>query len=243
MDTEKLRKLWKEAFGDEDAFLNAFFGAAYSPDRCRTIDRDGQPAAMLYWFDCELQGEKLAYLYAVATAKAYRGRGLCHELMEKTHRELAEQGYRGAVLVPGEESLFRFYKTMGYLAFGPMEEFTCVPGPRAAELTQLTPNEYAARRRKLLPDGGVIQEKENLAFLQTQGSLYAGPDFLLAARRVETTLQGLELLGNKAAAPSILRALDCETGTFRTPGGNKHFAMYRPLRPRPAPAYFGLAFD
>ena len=37
-----LRQLWKEAFGDEEAFLDDFFGTGFSPDRCRciTIEND-----------------------------------------------------------------------------------------------------------------------------------------------------------------------------------------------------------
>ena len=75
--TAWLRRLWKEAFGDSDAFLDRFFTIAYSPDRCRCVTADGRVTAALYWFDCDCQGEKLAYLYAVATAQDCRGRGLC----------------------------------------------------------------------------------------------------------------------------------------------------------------------
>ena len=69
----QLRGLWKEAFGDEDAFLDAFFATGFSPDRCRCVTVDGQLAAALYWFDCSWEEKPLAYLYAVATGKAYRG--------------------------------------------------------------------------------------------------------------------------------------------------------------------------
>jgi len=32
-----LRRLWQAAFGDEDDFLDLFFGLAYDPQRCRCI--------------------------------------------------------------------------------------------------------------------------------------------------------------------------------------------------------------
>ena len=87
-----LRSLWKEAFGDTDAFLDAFFGAAFSPDRCRCIIADDRPIAALYWFDCTWQGKKVAYIYAVATDLQCRGQGLCRALMENTHPYLKFQG-------------------------------------------------------------------------------------------------------------------------------------------------------
>lgn len=239
-----LRALWQEAFGDGDAFLDTFAKTAFSPARCRVLLQDGVPAAALYWFDCLCHGRRIAYLYAVATAKAYRGRGLCRALMENTHRHLAAAGYAGAVLVPGEPTLFQFYEKMGYAICSHVAEIT----PRAATepvgLRKIDADAYAALRRQFLPEGGVVQEAESLAFLQAQASLYAGEHFVLAARREGTSLRGLELLGDPCAAPAILTALGCSRGRFRSPGGDRPFAMYHPLDDTvPPPTYFGLAFD
>jgi predicted acetyltransferase len=95
-----LRALWKEAFADEDVFLDIFFSASFSPERCRCLTVQDQLAAALYWMDCSAGEAKLAYIYAVATAKAYRGRGLCRALLEDTHAVLKRMGYAGAILVP-----------------------------------------------------------------------------------------------------------------------------------------------
>lgn len=238
-----LRGLWREAFGDTDAFLDSFFTTAFSPERYRCLIRDGRLAAALYWFDCEYQGEPLAYLYAVATDRQFRGQGLCHRLMEQTHRDLARLGYRGTLLVPGEPALIALYRGMGYEVCTTLRTFTCAPGGRAASMGAIDALEYAKRRRALLPQGGVIQERENLAFLDAQAEFYAGSQFLLAARRQGDTLSGWELLGDASQAPGILLALNCRAGTFRTPGSGREFAMYRPLKPGAAPSYFGFAFD
>ena len=56
-------------------------------------------------------------------------------------------------------------------------------------------------------------------------------------------LSAPELLGNVHAAPSILTAFGEKEGVFRTPGGEKPFAMYRALSELEPPAYFGFAFD
>ena len=98
-------------------------------------------------------------------------------------------------------------------------------------------------RRRCLPEGGVVQEGENLAFLSRFAGFYRGEDFLLAASREGNHLFGMEFFGNEALVPGILKALGAETGSFRTPGEEKPFALYAPLEVAPAPQYFGLAFD
>ena len=236
-----LRRLWQEAFGDTDAFLGGFFDRVFSPDRCRCIFAGKEAAAALYWLDCDYNREKLAYLYAVATAEASRNQGLCRALMEDTHALLQARGYAGAVLVPGEAGLFAMYEKMGYVALSCMDTLTvCSDAPIA--LKAITPEEYAAARKMFLPSGGVIQEKENLALLTLCANLYAGEGFLLAARVEDDTVIGLELLGDHTKAAEIPAALGASKGQFRIPG-TKPFAMYHPLSDAPKPAYFGLAFD
>jgi predicted N-acetyltransferase YhbS len=238
----QLRALWKEAFGDSDAFLDIFFSTAYDPRRCRCITEDNRVLATLYWFDVTCTDEKMAYIYAVATAPAFREQGFCRALMGNAHSHLAALGYRGALLVPDGEALTRMYAGLGYRPCCGIREFVCSMGSEAAALRRIDAPEYARLRRKMIPRGGVIQENENLAFLETYAEFYAGLDFLLAAIRDEDKLLGLELLGNTDAAPGIVAALGCDEGSFRIPG-SAPFAMYHPLSDSPAPAYFGLAFD
>lgn len=236
------RYLWKEAFGDSDAFLDIFSATAYANERTNCIEIDGKTVAALYWFDCEYAEKKIAYIYAVATAKAHRGQGLCHRLMEHTHRRLQAQGYAGALLVPGSRELVRLYADMGY------EPCTCVGqlAVNAEGVTDCVPidkREYATLRRQRLPQGGVIQEGENLDFLERQAKFYRGNDFVLAARKEGEKLVGLELLGNTKTVSAIVGALGCASGEFRVPNGNTPFAMSLFFEEMSKPSYFGLAFD
>ena len=236
------RNLWKEAFGDTDEFLDLFASTAYADKRTNSIEIDGKTVAALYWFDCEYAEKKLAYIYAVATAKTHRGQGLCHRLMENTHRLLQPQGYAGAMLVPGSRELVRLYANMGY------EPCTCVGqlSVMSRGFTDCVPidqREYAILRRQLLPQDGVIQEGENLDFLEKQAQFYRGSDFVLAARKEGDRLSGLELLGNTEKASAIVGALGCASGEFRVPNGNTPFAMGLFFEEMPKPSYFGLAFD
>lgn len=239
-----LRQLWKLAFGDSDAFLDVFFGTAFSPERCRCVTVGQKAAAALYWFNTECEGTKLVYLYAVATHPDYRHRGLCRRLMEDTHVLLSERGYAGALLVPQEEGLRAMYAAMGYRECTTLSEFNCTAAKDPVPLGSISREEYARLRRQYLPRDGVIQEGENLAFLEKTAQFYSGSDFLLAASAEDNSLQGIELLGNAARSSGILASLGYPRGTFRTPGHEKPFAMFLPLKANaPMPNYFGLAFD
>lgn len=243
-DIPALRALWKEAFGDSDEFLDSFMSTAFSP--CRAMcAKDGEKiSAMLYWFDCECRGERVAYLYAVATAKEYRNRGICSALMERTHGHLSEKGYTGVLLVPGSPKLFAFYEKLGYKTATYVREISATAQKSNLQVKEIAKSEYAELRRCYLPDGAVVQENENLDFLSSQASFYTGDGFLLAARREGDALFGVELLGKVDGAVQIVGAFGLERGKFRTPGREKPFSMYKPLKEeKTPPPYFGLAFD
>lgn len=239
----QLLPLWKEIFGDYDGFWELFLRTGYSPDRCRCITEEGITAA-LCWFDCFCHRQKWAYVYAVMTNPAHRGQGLCRILMKDTHEHLQKLGYAGVLLVPAEEGLRKMYRKMGYETCTCVSEFSCAAGEEAAALRALSPEEYAGLRRQYLPEGGVMQEGENLTFLAAQAELLTGENCLLAVWREEDTLHGMELLGDIVSAPAIVKALGCKEGHFRTPGETKPFAMGLKLQESVIfPDYFGFAFD
>lgn len=242
MEKLELRTLWKRCFDEEDDFLDLFFTAAYHPSRCCCLRREGRLAAALYWLDGACQGQKIAYVYAVGTDPAFRGQGLCRELMEKAHKELSRQGYAGAVLVPGSEALRKMYQKMGYADCTAIDRISCRAGERIP-MRRIGKEEYATLRRAFLPEGGVIQEGASLDLLAGYADLYAGKDFLLAVEKGGEQFTALELLGDPAAGPGILAALGQKEGVFPMPGDSIPFAMFHPLtKDAKAPAYFGLAF-
>ena len=234
-----LRQLWKLAFGDTDEFLDSFFRNAFSFDRCRCILEGELVTAALYWFDCEAGGRKMAYLYAVATHPEHRGKGLCRTLMENTRDHLKEQGYSGILLVPQQEGLRRMYGAMGYRDATRVSEPVFEAGT-PVPLRPVDAQTYGRLRRQYLPEGGVVQEGENLRFLASYARFFAGEDFLLAISGKDV----VELLGNREQAPGILGSLGLAEAKFRMPGEARPYAMFLPLEDDvPAPAYFGWAFD
>lgn len=257
-DLPALKLLWQEAFGDTLDFINTFFKTAFDCKRCFCATAAGQIVAALYWFDCTYHGKPVAYLYAIATAGAYRGHGICHELMEYTHKHLLKQGYAGAVLVPGSAALFDFYASMHYQTCCYMQELhypsqadektTTFQAPSLVTPTHTEPTlhpmplelptfslrpvskaEYATLRKQLLPKDGIIQENICLDFLETQVQLFAGTNSILAVHIENDRLFAPELLGDSSVAEQIVPALNCKEGILRIPGKQKPFAMYLPL--------------
>ena len=241
--TAELRALWQEAFGDSAETLDNFAATGFSPNRYHAIYERNTPVSALYWFDCQLDGEKLAYIYAVATLKSHRGQGLAPRLLAETHEILKKQGYAGAILVPNSP-LFPFYEKIGYKTVTQKNRFVCQAAGEPTPLREIDIDEYAKLRRTFLPPAGVIQEGAALDWLHTYAKFYAGSDFIFSATGEADTLSVQEFLGNTAHAPGILTALGSANGIFHTPGAGQDFAMYLPFTPNcPVPAYFGLALD
>lgn len=239
-----LRQLWKDAFGDDDAFLDLFFAKGFSPDRCRCVIMEEKVPAALYWFDISCSGRKMAYLYAVATDPGFRGRGLCRALMADTHYHLAELGHCAALLVPQSEGLRTMYRKMGYREGPCIHEFTVMAAKQPMAAPHLTIAEYAALRPKLLPENAALQEGASLDFLSGQAQFYGVPDWLAAVSRDGESLHCLEFLGDPSITPGLVAALGCAKGHFRTPGNTKSFAQFLPLEPgAPIPSHFGFPFD
>lgn len=239
-----LRSLWKEAFGDSDAFLDSFFAIAYAPNRCRCIAAEDGAEAVLYWFDVFCRGQKFAYIYAVATAAASRGKGLCRALMADTAALLKASGYHGALLVPQDEGLQTMYSKMGYLLATSIDEFFCAAESTPLSIREIAPEEYAALRPGALPEGRVELSGESLAFLAAHARFYVGENLMATVSREEEHLRVLEYLGSPEAIPTFIHALGHTEATVRTPGSGVPFAMYLPLTPDcQKPNYFAFCFD
>ena len=240
----QLRQLWKDAFGDTDAFLDLFFSTGFHPRRCRCAMEEDRIVAALYWFDIQWDDLQGAYLYAVATDPQYRGRGFCRNLMENTVHLLAASGYDGALLVPQEGGLIAMYEKMGYLPATTIREEICSAGVTPARIREIDVREYADARLSLLPPHSVIQEGETLPFLATLARFYRGEGFLAAVTQEPKRLRILEFLGDPILAKGLVAALAQQEAILRCIGGQKLFAMYHPLSARcTRPDYFGLALD
>ena len=114
-DLPAITALWGEAFGDGPEAVSFFFESF--PDCLSYVaEAHGEIAAMVHALPQVLSPDiPAAYVYAVATAKAHRGKGLCRALMAFAETDLKQRGFHCCVLTPGEPSLFRFYEKQGYV--------------------------------------------------------------------------------------------------------------------------------
>lgn len=210
---------------------------------------DGVIAAALYWFPASCRGQSLAYLYAVATAPPFQGKGLCTGLMENTRALLDGHGMGGIVLVPGSPSLFSFYGRMGYTPCCPQGRIQARAGRPCASFKAGQSPRYGELRPALLPAGGVLQEGIPLEFQAGLSRLYAGKGLILSA-----SIQADGTLWRRSYSAGSLPPLPLEFSKpsrpepaffeFRIPVGAP-LPCSCPLSTwqGPPPTYFGLAFD
>jgi len=240
VNTDRLKHLWKIVFEDPDGAIDAFFAVAFSAERCRYIEEDGVLLSALYWLDCEYEGGKLAYIYAVATHPEHRGRGLASRLLEETHAHLKALGYAGAVLKPAK-GLFPFYGRLGYETCGFVRRFHGVSASVPAEIQEISVAEYARLRRMYLPENGIVQEGVTLDYLHIYAKLYTSKDALFCVSREDPVI--FEYLGNPDSAPGILAALDIPSADIPTAGKEIPFAMWHPLNCTKKPGYLGISLE
>ena len=235
-----LSALWQEAFGDDAEVWNNFLETAFSEKRCRCLTWEGNLVSALYWFDCTYQGKKIAYLYAIATDKAYRGRGMCHRLMEDTHRYLQSCGYAAAVLVPDGEKLFGLYETMGYKPFCMRQETEILCDKVPVPLTPLTGAQYQKKLPQFLPQNSISMADYGFSYLETFAQFYETPGAIFCVSCWERQTVFQEFLGDVRLLPGVLSALSVPCAKVPLPGG-KDYAMYLPLEAVDlTEAYFGL---
>ena len=236
----QLKSLWQTVFQEPMEAIDAFFATAFSPDRCHYLMEDGSLVSALYWLDCEYQGGKLAYIYAVATHPDHRGKGLASRLLQETHAHLKALGYAGAVLKPAE-GLFPFYARLGYVTSGSIRRFFAEADNTPTPLTRLSKEEFRRLRRTFLPQDAVVQEGATLDFLDTFASFYATDKALVCVAKQEPIV--CEYLGDPAAAPGILAALGIQSAQLPTPGDEIPFTMFYPLHCASLPGYLGLPLE
>ena len=235
-----LRRIWQQAFGDSDAFLDTFFKTGFSYDRCRCVFRENEPVAAVYLFDCQWQGKKIAYLYALAVEKSHQKQGLSRLLLADTHAWLQQRSYSGAIMEPATDSLMSYYERLGYRRFGGRTEQEFSAGALPAEAVQLGELGYEQARDRLLPENAVRQEGAFTAMLHTQAEFYGCEDFVAAVCREEPRIY--EFLGNARHIPGLLRQLNMQKAAVRLPQGEPT-AVYLSFSGEELPGYFGLPMD
>ena len=260
-DVPALKTLWKQAFGDTDAEIDGFFETVWPEAAGFCAEEGGAVIAMLFALPVEIvhgeRTQKAAYLYAVATAEAFRGRGVCRALMEFAEKTLRKRYIECLLLVPADERLAAYYETMGYV-----RQDGCTERPPLADTPKgtavpVTVQEYAGLRETLLFD--VPHARYSRAELEYAAEELAGEKRVLyrlecgyacgcAAVHTAGASGGVvrveELLPDAGMLPALAAALGPGTYPVRMPGRGAARCMAKWLDgAEHAPVWFAFALD
>ncbi len=108
------RELWMEVFGDEREEVDRFLIDIHNADNLLTHSEQGRVVSMLNIVEINTDYGPTAYLYAIATAPQWRGRGFAERLIRQAIEVSRERGYKAVMLIPSEESLVEYYKRFGF---------------------------------------------------------------------------------------------------------------------------------
>ena len=117
-DVPSIRRIWRESFGDEDAYVDFFLQNRFVPERSPVLTVDGRVAAQLFLLPAHVRtGSRLYpvdYLFAAATDPAYRRQGCMARLLSFAAALSRQRGQAAIVLLPGSADLVRYYAANGY---------------------------------------------------------------------------------------------------------------------------------
>lgn len=254
-DLPQLTRLWQTCFHDSEAEVQAFW-KCFGDKIGIFCARDGKKVtAMLCALPVQLiddagDSHEAAYLYAVATDPAYRGRGLCGEILACAERALRAQGVEYAILVPAEPGLFALYERYGYkTAFfrgrGEISGAAC-----AGKVEEIDADTYFSLRELLLVDSFVSCGPDYLTYQATTDRLMrietAGQMHCAVCAQDGSELTVKELLPyTPEAAALLLKHFGCKCGRCLTPQGTLPYGMCKALSGAPLPqnCYLGLVLD
>lgn len=117
-EKEQVKSLWKRCFHDSEAFVDFYFAERYNDAVSRTLYHEGKVVAALQAipYPMTFYGDTIAtaYISGACTDPDYRSRGYMAQLLDKTHRQMFDEGILLSTLIPAEESLKNYYGRFGY---------------------------------------------------------------------------------------------------------------------------------
>ena len=113
------RALWKQCFGDSDAYLDLFFSKLGGDDTTFLYNAGGKAVGHLQLLDVAFASRAhlypANYVFAACTHPDYRGRGVMKELLHEALRKGRERGDICSFIIPAEEWLYDYYaRVAGY---------------------------------------------------------------------------------------------------------------------------------
>lgn len=115
---QQLMDLWRQCFGDSEAFISLFFDRVYKEENALTIEREGRIVSALQMlpYTMTYYGTEISvnYIYGACTALAERGQGLMRRLLQESFEVMKSREVALTVLVPSDKELFDYYRKQGF---------------------------------------------------------------------------------------------------------------------------------
>ena len=215
-DRAALRALWKQAFGDDDETIDAFFDTLFPLCDAFAVREGGALCAMLFCLPQTLvrdgREERAAYIYAVATDERWRHRGACRGLLQYAEKKLKSRGVVLLMLAALTPELGAMYEKLGFAGASTKFSPQRLPAPQGrAEVVSAVG--YAGLRETLLGEAAHIRyDKPTLEYAGREDTFYLldAPGGLgcAAVRRLpDGRLRADELLPDARALPALAAAL------------------------------------
>lgn len=190
------KRLWKVAFGDDDAFIDLFYDCRGPEAQTMVVLEDGVMVSMLSLLPHTLSlpdgGTASArYVYALATDPAARCKGYGRQLLHWTDTCLAGQGVDCLTIVPAEPSLFKFFATVDFIPSFSTRKLellkTMLEPPAEGDYAEpVEPETYNAIRDRLLEGVPAVHYPRELIRLQQgMGAMTGGGLYRVAAGGAE----------------------------------------------------------
>ncbi len=135
-DRKQLLSLWNDCFGDGEKYVYPFLDTFLGKDNVYVYEEEGKVVSVVYSLDCEIDGKKAQYFYAVATDEKFRRQGLAKKEIEFLIDYKSKHGAEIFLLTPSNEKNRSYYKTLGFEDFFFCEKKKFLKGKEKADITE-----------------------------------------------------------------------------------------------------------
>lgn len=114
-DIPALRRLWKQCFDADTAFLDLFFGKGFSLCSTYVLEEDSEIVSALSVMPIRYHGHLGGYIYGVCTSPRHRGHRYAISLLQQVEEHCRRhEGMDFFILRPASGGLFDYYRRQGY---------------------------------------------------------------------------------------------------------------------------------
>ena len=175
----EIKEIWKECFGDEDAYIEHYLKERFTQENMLVMYQDGKMVSMASFLPTHLvmdgAEQPARYVYAVATRRAYRCLGYAGRILDYA----AEKYEEPLILQPADEEVKDYYKEKGFWeAFATKESRISLTKQKKyleKEIKEITPKEYkACRDAHFYGEGYVCWDEAAISYAMEENALCGG---------------------------------------------------------------------